>query len=355
MGPIMLDVGGTSLTQEDKELMQHPLVGGLILFSRNFESVEQVTNLNIQIRQAAQKDFLIAVDHEGGRVQRFKEGFTLIPAMGTLLQKVKQNANQNPYKSTSINANTTIETAKTLATHCGYVMAAEVQACNIDISFAPVLDVNGISEVIGDRAFDSLPEQIITLAEAFIKGMQLAGMKATGKHFPGHGSVKADSHIDLPIDHRKKLEIEAFDMLPFKQLIKANKLDALMPAHIMFPDVDSQPVGFSSYWLQKILRQALGFNGVIFSDDLSMEGAKSAGGFIERAEAAQQAGCDMLLLCNNRKGCIDVIDNANIEVNKVSSQRMQKLLTTSNFDAKQLKQRQQWKNSVQFIEKYRDN
>jgi len=351
----MLDVHGTSLTQEDKELLQHPLVGGLILFSRNFESVEQVTDLNIQIRQAAKKNFLIAVDHEGGRVQRFKDGFTLIPSMGTLHQKVEKIANQNIGKKASINTHTTIETAKVLATHCGYVMAAEVQACNIDISFAPVLDVNGISEVIGDRAFDSQPEGVITLAEAFIEGMQLAGMKATGKHFPGHGSVKADSHIDLPIDHRKKTDIEAFDMLPFKQLIKANKLDALMPAHIIFPDIDSQPVGFSSYWLQTMLRQTLGFNGVIFSDDLSMEGAKSAGGFIERAEAAQQAGCDMLLLCNNRKGCIDVIDKANIGVNKVSSQRIQKLLTTSKFNYKQLKQQQQWNNSVQFVEKYSDN
>lgn len=336
MGPIMLDVLGTSLTQEDKELLQHPLVGGLILFTRNFESVEQLSDLNDQIRKAAKKEFLIAVDHEGGRVQRFRKGFSLIPAMGSLMAKTQQNYAK----------------AKELASHCGYVMATEVQACNIDISFAPVLDVNGISEVIGDRAFDSQPEAIIHLANAFIEGMHLAGMKATGKHFPGHGSVKADSHIDLPIDYRKRSEIEAFDILPFKHLIKANKVDALMPAHIIFPEIDSQAVGFSSHWLQKILRESLGFEGVIFSDDLSMEGASCVGGYVERAEAAQQAGCDMLLLCNNREGCISVIDNANININKISNQRIQRLLKTTQHSFKQLSQNPQWNESIKFIEQY---
>jgi beta-N-acetylhexosaminidase len=333
----MLVVLGTSLTSEDKELLEHPHVGGLILFTRNFESVEQLSELNHQIRKAAGSNILIAVDHEGGRVQRFREGFSLIPAMGSLLAKTQQDFN----------------IAKVLAEHCGYVMATEVQACNIDISFAPVLDVNGISEVIGDRAFDSKPEPVIHLANAFIDGMHLAGMKATGKHFPGHGSVKADSHIALPVDSRSKSDIEALDILPFKHLIKANKIDALMPAHIIFPEIDSESVGFSSYWLQNILRKQLGFDGVIFSDDLSMEGASCVGGYVERAEAAQQAGCDMLLLCNNREGCISVIDNANINIDKISNQRIERLLKNKQTSFSQLNQNSKWQESLRFIEQYR--
>ncbi len=333
MGPIMLDVHGTSLTQEDKELLQHPLVGGLILFTRNFESVEQLSQLNKDIRLAANKDILIAVDHEGGRVQRFREGFSLIPSMGSLLERCDQN----------------IHTASELATHCGVLMALEVQASGIDISFAPVLDVNGISEVIGDRGFDASPEKVITLASAFIDGMHKAGMKATGKHFPGHGSVRADSHIDIPVDPRGKSEIETFDLLPFKQLISSGKVDALMPAHIIFPEIDNSAVGFSHYWLQTILRQQLGFDGVIFSDDLSMEGASCVGGYVERAEAAQQAGCDMLLLCNNREGCVTVIDNANIVINEASNERINRLLKTTSTTFDSLKNNQMWQQSSNII------
>jgi len=337
MGPIMLDVHGTSLTQEDKELLQHPLVGGLILFTRNFESVQQLTELNNQIRRAVNREFLIAVDHEGGRVQRFRDGFSLIPAMGSLLTRTNQN----------------IEAAIELATHCGSLMALEVQASGIDISFAPVLDVNGISEVIGDRSFDSDPLIVTKLASAFISGMHNVGMKATGKHFPGHGSVRADSHIDLPIDPRSIKSIEQFDLLPFKHLIQAGKVDALMPAHIIFPEIDKESVGFSRYWLQTVLRESLGFDGVIFSDDLSMEGASCVGGYVERAEAAQQAGCDMLLLCNNREGCIDVIDNANIAINEQSNQRIRRLLkpTSLSFDA--LANNAKWQAATNLINQYR--
>jgi len=304
MGPLMLDVQGTSLTGEDKDLLEHPLVGGLILFTRNYHSPEQISSLTQDIRIAAGNDILIAVDHEGGRVQRFRESFSKIPAMGKLLNLASND----------------IAKAQTLAKHCGVLMALEVQAVGIDISFAPVLDVNGISEVIGDRAFHSEPEKVIALATAFIEGMNLAGMQATGKHFPGHGSVREDSHLALPIDKRAKSEILNFDLTPFKQLIAKNSLAALMPAHVIYPDINEQAVGFSSFWLQTILRQDLAFDGVIFSDDLSMEGAACVGGYVERAEAAQQAGCDMLLTCNNRAGVIDVIDNANIEVNAQSSQ-----------------------------------
>ena len=193
------------------------------------------------------------------------------------------------------------------------------------------------------------------LADAFICGLHQVGMKATGKHFPGHGSVKADSHIDLPIDKRSTAEIFQQDLMPFKQLIARDKVDALMPAHVIFPDVDSQAVGFSHHWLQNILRQQLGFNGVIFSDDLSMQGAASVGGFIERAEAAQSAGCDMLLLCNNRKGCIDVLDNANISVSLTSDQRLNNLLKTTNKTNAwpALKQDVAWKTASEVLNSYR--
>ena len=333
MGPIMLDVQGTSLSSEDKELLAHPLVGGLILFSRNYQSPQQVTELVSHIRQAANKDFLIAVDHEGGRVQRFREQFSEIPAMGSLLSAV----------------NGDLIAAKKLAFRAGLLMAMEVQAVGIDISFAPVLDVHGISEVIGDRAFDQTPEKIIPLAKSFIEGMHEAGMKATGKHFPGHGSVLADSHFALPVDERSAETIFSYDMAPFKTLISEGVVDALMPAHVIYPEIDSLAVGFSTKWLQEILRKQLNFNGVIFSDDLSMEGAASIGGYIERAEASQQAGCDMLLVCNNRQGTIEIIDNANISVVEQSSQRLSKLLKNQNVGWGSLAKNNSWLSAKQHL------
>ena len=336
MGPVMLDVQGTSLSQEDKEILQHPLVGGLIFFTRNYHSPEQIADLSQQIRIAAKKPLLIAVDHEGGRVQRFRDGFSLIPAMGKLWEMSEHN----------------LSLAKELAKQSAVLMALEVQAVGIDISFAPVLDINNISDVIGDRSFHQQPDFVTDLAEAFIDGLHQVGMKATGKHFPGHGSVKADSHIDLPIDTRPKADIFQQDLLPFKQLIARGKVDALMPAHVIFPDVDSQAVGFSRYWLQDILRENLGFKGVIFSDDLSMEGAACVGGYVERAEAAQQAGCDMLLLCNNRDGCIDVIDNANITIEEKSNQRLLALLKSSTSGLNELKENPNWQHARKVLAEY---
>ena len=336
MGPVMLDVQGTSLSQEDKEILQHPLVGGLIFFTRNYHSPEQIADLSQQIRIAAKKPLLIAVDHEGGRVQRFRDGFSLIPAMGKLWEMSEHN----------------LSLAKELAKQSAVLMALEVQAVGIDISFAPVLDINNISDVIGDRSFHQQPDFVTDLAEAFIDGLHQVGMKATGKHFPGHGSVKADSHIDLPIDTRPKADIFQQDLLPFKQLIARGKVDALMPAHVIFPDVDSQAVGFSRYWLQDILRENLGFKGVIFSDDLSMQGAASAGGYVERAEAAQDAGCDMLLLCNNRAGCVDVLDNANIAHSSTSNQRLMQLLKNSDNNWPSLKNNSRWQHASKYLKNY---
>jgi beta-N-acetylhexosaminidase len=339
MGPVMFDVQGTSLSQEDKEILQHPLIGGLIFFTRNYQSPEQMADLSQQIRMAAKKPMLLAVDHEGGRVQRFREGFSLIPAMGKLWRMSEQN----------------LTLAKELAKQSAILMALEVQAVGIDISFAPVLDINNISDVIGDRAFHQQPNYVTELAEAFISGLHLVGMKATGKHFPGHGSVKADSHIDLPIDSRTSTEIFQQDLMPFKQLISKGKVDALMPAHVIFSEVAPQAVGFSRYWLQNILREQLAFNGVIFSDDLSMQGAASVGGYIERAEAAQSAGCDMLLLCNNRDGCVEVLDNANISTSLVASERLNKLLKTTNKNTNwsRLKENVVWQQASEYLNQYR--
>ena len=232
------------------------------------------------------------------------------------------------------------------------ILALEVQAVGIDISFAPVLDVLGICDIIGDRAFHPEPEYISQLAAAFIEGMQLVGMQATGKHFPGHGNVKEDSHIELPIDQRSKKEIFSLDLLPFRQLIKQNVLSAVMPAHIVYPDVDSQAVGFSPFWLQQVLRQELGFDGVVFSDDLSMEGAAVVGGYIERAEAAQQAGCDMLLVCNNRQASIEILDNANLTIEAKSAHRLQRLLKQSDTTWSTLSTNALWQQAHKFVEQY---
>lgn len=289
IGALMLDIAGTELTQEDIELLKAPQVGGMILFGRNIESPEQVRALTDHMRQI-RPDILIAVDQEGGRVQRLKQGFTLLPAMG----KFGELYLSEPEK------------ALELAEQCGWLMAAEVLAVGIDFSFAPVLDLNDVSDVIGDRGFAKNMQDIIPLASAFLKGMKRAGMASTGKHFPGHGSVKADSHVAAAVDLRSYDEIYQKDMQSFIQL--QPQLDALMPAHVIYENVDPNPAGFSPYWIQKILRQELQFDGVLFSDDLSMQAACVAGGADARIQAALNAGCDMGLVCNNRESACIALD-----------------------------------------------
>lgn len=288
-GSLMLDLEGLSMTGAEKQLITNPHVGGIILFARNFESVEQIRALVAEIR-AIRPDIILAVDQEGGRVQRFREGFVKIPPMkvlGDLYDKDPDTARQRSYQ-------------------CGWLMASEVLAVGVDISFAPILDVDcGLSQVIGDRAFHADPQIAVKLLREFIRGMSDAGMAATGKHFPGHGSVVADSHLALPVDERSWEEIEAHDLVPFSSL--SRELQGIMPAHVVYAKVDSQPAGFSAFWLQDILRQRLGFDGVIFSDDLSMEGAVATGSFTERAYAALDAGCDMVLVCNHREGALEVL------------------------------------------------
>lgn len=281
IGALMLDITGTTLTQEDIELLSAPQVGGVILFGRNIESPAQVRALTDHMRQV-HPDILIAVDQEGGRVQRLRQGFTLLPAMG----KFGELYTRDPQR------------ALELAEKCGWLMATEVLAVGIDFSFAPVLDLNDISDVIGDRSFAQNIQDIIPLAGAFLHGMKRAGMASTGKHFPGHGSVKADSHVAAAIDTRSYAEIQQKDMRSFIQL--QPQLDALMPAHVIYSQVDPNPAGFSEFWIQKVLRQELGFDGVLFSDDLSMQAACVAGGADARIQAALKAGCDMGLVCNDR-------------------------------------------------------
>ena len=273
----MLDIAGTWLTAEDRHLLRQPEVGGLILFARNIEHPRQVRELCRAIR-AIRPDLLLAVDQEGGRVQRLRRDFVRLPAMREFAQRAD---------------------ALQLAEACGWVMATEVQAVGLDFSFAPVLDLDHErSAVVGSRAFEGDPLRAAELAGAFMKGMRDAGMAATGKHFPGHGWAEADSHVAIPVDERSLDELRAADLLPFKRL--SSELDAVMPAHVIYPKVDERPAGFSRRWLQDVLRGELGFRGVIFSDDLSMAGAHVVGDAANRIEAALSAGCDMGLVCNDR-------------------------------------------------------
>ena len=283
LGPVMLDVLGTELTPGDVERLKHPLTGGVILFSRNYQSPSQLAQLTAAIHAVRTPPLLIAVDHEGGRVQRFREGFTRIPAMrefGKLWAHSPQQARQ-------------------LAEQTGFVLAAELRAHGVDFSFAPVLDIDyGESSVIGDRSFHRSPQAISELAHSLLSGMKHAGMGAVGKHFPGHGFVRADSHLEVPVDERDLADIEMDDLIPFRRLTEYG-MTGVMPAHVIYPKEDTLPAGFSDVWLKDILRKQLGFDGVIFSDDLSMEGASVAGGVVQRAEAALSAGCDMVLVCND--------------------------------------------------------
>ena len=309
IAPLMLDLEGIELTAEERELLKHPLSGGLILFSRNYQDIDQLAALIADIRHTAGTDFLIGVDHEGGRVQRFREGFTRLPALG----KIYQQSEDEP-------------SALQASFNHAWLMASELRAMGIDFSFAPVLDLDyGVSEVIGDRAFHTDPAIVCKMAEAYIRGMHQAGMAATAKHFPGHGAVTADSHKEIPVDTRDFASLDAADIQPFEAMIPKG-LDAVMPAHVIYSSIDQNPAGFSAVWLQRILRGMLKFEGVIFSDDLDMEGASFAGNYAQRAEAAVKAGCDMVLVCNNRQGVMEVLDKASIDLNSESALRSQRRL-----------------------------
>ncbi|MFJ4349297.1 beta-N-acetylhexosaminidase [Pseudomonas sp. NPDC089428] len=290
-GALMVDIEGKRLTPEDRRLLLQPEVAGLIIFARNIAHPRQVRDLCQSVR-AIRPDLIIAVDQEGGRVQRIREGLVRLPSMGQIARS---------------------DNAERLAEHCGWLMATEVLAIGIDISFAPVLDLDhGRNAVIGERAFGSDPERVALLAGAFIRGMNAAGMAACGKHFPGHGWVEADSHVAIPTDTRSLEELRKADLVPFSRL--SSQLSAMMPAHIIYSKVDNKPAGFSKRWLQEILRGELGFDGLIFTDDLSMAGASGVGDIADRVESAFRAGCDVALVCNDR---------ASAELALEAAQRMQ--------------------------------
>lgn len=326
IGPIMLDVAGLSLAQHEQEMINHPNTGAVILFSRNFSSPEQVIELIKSIRAARNGHILIAVDQEGGRVQRFKNGFSLLPPA-------------------SFYAHT-----PEIAREAGWLMAAELLAVGVDFSFAPVLDVDcGISEIIGNRSFSNDPVEAATLASAFRFGMNDAGMAATGKHFPGHGAVALDSHLTLPVDTRDLETIRAKDLVPFKKLI-AEGLEAVMPAHVVYNQIDVRPAGFSPFWIQQILREELNFNGAVFSDDLSMEGAASIGDFPERAKAAQLAGCDMILVCNNPGAAEEVLEYLPVVADPVREQRLLRMKGKPLKNREQLVASERWQEATRIIQ-----
>jgi beta-N-acetylhexosaminidase len=303
-GPLMIDIAGTALSPLDRERLCHPLVGGIILFSRNFQSRAQLQQLCDDIHALRQPPLLIAVDHEGGRVQRFRQEFTLLPAMRLLGERW----DSAPTEAT--------ESAHAV----GYLLAAELRAIGVDLSFAPVLDLDwGRSGVVGNRAFHGNPEAVTALAGALIGGMRDAGMACCGKHFPGHGWAEADSHVAMPIDERSLAELEP-DLAPYRKL----KLDAVMPAHVVYPRVDSRPAGFSPVWIS-MLRKEFGFDGVVFSDDLSMEGASVAGGIVDRADAAWSAGCDMLLVCNAPDRVGELLDRWQPQSDPIGAMRIARL------------------------------
>jgi len=308
LGPAVIDVVGPVLTDEDRNRLRHPAAGGVILFARNYENPEQLSSLTTEIARLREPELLLCVDHEGGRVQRFREGFSAIPPMRTLGRLWDRDA----------------AAAREAARAIAYVVGAELAAHGVDFSFAPVLDLDyGGSSVIGDRALHFDPTAVGALGACIVKGFADAGMGAVGKHFPGHGYAEADSHVAVPRDERKMLEIQRKDLVPFRMAIEAG-LAAVMPAHVIYGQVDAEPAGYSKHWLQEVLRGKLGFQGIIFSDDLSMEGASVAGGVPERARAALAAGCDMVLLCNDPAGQELLLDSLK-DVPSANSDRVERM------------------------------
>lgn len=308
-GPVMLDLRGTEILPEERPMLEHPAAGGVILFSRNYESPQQAYRLIRSIHEVRQPALLVAVDQEGGQVQRFRTGLTPLPPAMTYGGRYRADPNR----------------AIRTACEVGWLMASELRAMGVDFSFAPVLDVDrGVSEVIGDRAFGDDPDVVADLALAWARGAREAGMPSVGKHFPGHGAVHADSHHELPVDDRDFEDIWLEDLLPFRRLID-NGLEGVMPAHVIYSQVDDRPAGFAPRWIRSILREMMGFQGAVFSDDLSMAAAHVAGGYPERAQAALTAGCDMVLICNNPQAAGEVLDALKVYADPVRQSRLVRL------------------------------
>lgn len=331
LGPVMLDVGGAGLSAEDRALLRHPQVCGVILFTRNYHDPAQLAALVDEIHGLRSPPLLVAVDHEGGRVQRFRDGFTHLPSVAGLGACYERDRMQ----------------ALRLAQRSGWLMAAELRAVGVDLSFAPVLDLDrGVSSVMRERCFHRQPRVVAELALAYMRGMEQAGMAATAKHFPGHGGVPGDSHHELPVDRRAYADIEAEDIQPFAHLIR-NGLAAVMPAHVLYPDADaSHTAGFSPFWIGEVLRGRLGFQGAVFSDDLSMAGAAVSGGPAERARAALAAGCDVALVCNDRAAAIEVLEGLPRQVHPASALRLAHLHGRPAPDWVSLRASRDWREAV---------
>jgi beta-N-acetylhexosaminidase len=332
----MCDIQGIELLPEEAERLRHPAAGGVILFARNFESPQQLAELTRRIHDLRQPGLLVAVDQEGGRVQRFREGFTRLPPaawFGRLYDA-------NPAR------------AEHGARRVGWLMARELRAHGVDFSFAPVLDLDkGVSQVIGDRAFAQRPIVVAELAHAWAKGVHSAGMAVVGKHFPGHGNVVEDSHLALPVDDRRFEDVWMEDLVPFQRMIDYG-LEAVMPAHVVYRQVDPRPAGFSRVWLQDVLRGRLGFQGTVFSDDLSMAAADYAGDYPSRARAALEAGCDMVLVCNNPAAAAQVLEELEDYDEPASHVRMLRMHGRSAVSRAQLHLDPLWQEALQVVANY---
>ena len=305
----MLDIEGLSLSPADRDLLREPAVGGVILFARNFEAADQVADLVAEIRALRRPPLLVAVDHEGGRVQRFREGFTVMPPMRRIGREYDRNA----------------EAGRSAARDAGWLIASELRAVGIDLCFAPCVDLDwGISDVIGDRAFHRKAEAVADLANAFSRGLRSAGMAAVAKHFPGHGAVLLDSHLALPVD-RREYGVILDDMRPYERLVSTSSIAGVMLAHIVYEQIDPLPAGFSEYWIQSELRARIGFGGAVFSDDLSMKATEAYGSMGERARRALEAGCDMILVCNDRSAAHEAVEALNEYTNPLSLVRLARL------------------------------
>jgi beta-N-acetylhexosaminidase len=336
LGPLMIDLEGTSITAEERELLHHPLVGGVILFARNYVDPAQLTELVAGIHAERSPPLLVAVDQEGGRVQRFRDGFSRLPAA----RQIGHAFDLNPKEGLE------------LARRLGWLMAAELRSHGVDISFAPVVDLDyGVNEAIGARAFHRRCDVVAQLTVAYTHGMRDAGMAATAKHFPGHGAVIADSHLTLPVDRRELVDM-ADDLAPYRRLI-ANGLAAVMVAHVLFPAVDAAPASLSSRWIRDVLRGELRFQGVVFADDLSMGGAAAAyGDILTRAQQALAAGCDMLPVCNNRSSVIALLDGLNVEPEPTSRLRLVRLHGRDGVSREALAALPEWARSQELLARF---
>jgi beta-N-acetylhexosaminidase len=327
LGPLMIDLEGPTLTAEDRELLRHPFIGGVILFSRNYQNLEQLRALTDDIHSLRDPRLLIAVDQEGGRVQRFRKPFSELPALAVIGELFDRNRAD----------------AVAMATDCGWLMAVELRAVGMDFSFAPVLDLRTTySSIIGDRAFHADPQIVARLARAYVVGMRDAKMSAVGKHFPGHGCVAADSHRELPVDDRDFYDIEQADLLPFRALVESG-IEGIMTAHVLYPKVDNCAAGYSKTWIDQTLRRNMHFDGVVFSDDLNMAGADAEGGHVERARKAIAGGCDVLLICNHREAVAEVLDAMGSQIYPLIQARLMRMHARgSSPDMNELRRSAQW-------------